>query len=165
MIVISDTTPLISLLKIGRLDLLEKIFGQVFIPDAVFSELTQNKSYAQEANMIISTDFIVTKSVSDRKAVDILEKTTSLDRGESEAIILFGELKAELMLMDERRGREVALRLKIPLSGTLGVLLEAFDKNIINREQTEQYLDEFQKQHRRFSRKILSAVKRHINNE
>ena len=105
------------------------------------------------------------KSVSDRKAVDILEKTTSLDRGESEAIILFGELKAELMLMDERRGREVALRLKIPLSGTLGVLLEAFDKNIINREQTEQYLDEFQKQHRRFSRKILSAVKRLINHE
>ena len=165
MIVISDTTPLISLLKIERLDLLEKIFGQVFIPDGVFNELIQNKSYAQEANMIINADFIVTKSVSDRKAVDILEKTTSLDRGESEAIILFSELKAELMLMDERRGREVALKLKIPLSGTLGVLLEAFDKNIISREQTEQYLNEFQRQNRRFSRKIMSVVKRYINNE
>ena len=95
MIVISDTTPLISLMKIKRLDLLEKIFGQVFIPYGVFTELTQNQSYAQEANVIMSADFIVTKSVSDRKAVEILEKTTSLDRGESEAIILFGELKAE----------------------------------------------------------------------
>ena len=145
--------------------MLEKIFGQVFIPDGVFTELIQNQSYAQEAKTIISTDFIVTKSVSDRKAVEILEKTTSLDRGESEAIILFGELKAELILMDERRGREVAIKLKMPLSGTLGVLLEAFDKNIISREEIEQYLDEFQKQHRRFSRKILSVVKRHINHE
>ena len=145
--------------------MLEKIFGQVFIPDGVFTELIQNQSYAQEVKTIISTDFIVTKSVSDRKAVEILEKTTSLDRGESEAIILFGELKAELILMDERRGREVAIKLKMPLSGTLGVLLEAFDKNIISREEIEQYLDEFQKQHRRFSRKILSVVKRHINHE
>ena len=145
--------------------MLEKIFGQVFIPDGVFNELIQNKNYTQEANMIISSDFIVTKSVSDRKAVEILEKTTSLDRGESEAIILFSELKAELMLMDERRGREVALKLKIPLSGTLGVLLEAFDKGIISCEQMEQYLNEFQKQNRRFSRKIMSVVKRYINNE
>lgn len=137
MIVISDTTPLISLLKIERLDLLEKLFGKIF------NELTQNKFYAQEANMIISADFIVTKSVSDRNAVEILEKMTSLDRGESEAIILFNELKAELMLMDERRGREVALKLKIPLSGTLGVLLEAFDKDIIRLGQIEQYSDEF----------------------
>lgn len=165
MIVISDTTPLISLLKIKRLDLLEKIFGQVIIPNGVFNELTQNKSYAQEAKTIMSADFVVTKSVSDKKAVEILEKTTSLDKGESEAIILFSELKAELMLMDERRGREVALKLKIPLSGTLGVLLEAFDKGIISQEQTEQYLDEFQKQNRRFSRKIINLVKRHINNE
>ena len=165
MIVISDTTPLISLMKIKRLDLLEKIFGQVFIPDGVFTELTQNKSYAQEANMIMSADFIVTKSVSDRKAVEILEKTTSLDRGESEAIILFGELKAELMLMDERRGREVALKLQIPLSGTLGVLLNAFDKGIISNEEIEEYLGEFQRQNRRFNRKIIDLVKRYINNE
>lgn len=94
-----------------------------------------------------------------------MEKTTSLDRGESEAIVLFGELKAELMLMDERRGREVAIKLEIPLSGTLGVLIEAFDKGIISREQAEQYLNEFQKQNRRFSRKIMGVVKRRINNE
>ena len=165
MIVVSDTTPLIFLLKIGRLDLLEKIFGQVFIPDRVFNELIQNKNYTQEANMIISFDFIVTKSVSDRKAVEILEKTTLLDRGESEAIILFSELKAEIMLMDERRGREVALKLKIPLSGTLGVLLNAFDKDIISNKEIEEYFGEFQRQNRRFSHKLIDLVKRHINNE
>ena len=43
MIVVSDTTPLISLLKIDRIDLLEKLFGQVLIPQAVFEELTADE--------------------------------------------------------------------------------------------------------------------------
>ena len=44
MIVVSDTTPLISLLKTGRLDTLEKLFGEVRIPDAVFEELRRSPS-------------------------------------------------------------------------------------------------------------------------
>lgn len=43
MIVVSDTTPLISLLKIDRIGLLEKLFGQVLIPQAVFDELTADE--------------------------------------------------------------------------------------------------------------------------
>lgn len=46
MIVVSDTTPLISLLKIDHLDLLEKLFGQVLIPQAVFDELTADEARA-----------------------------------------------------------------------------------------------------------------------
>ena len=46
MIVVSDTTPLISLLKVGHLDLLDKYFGEVQIPQAVFDELTSNKRFA-----------------------------------------------------------------------------------------------------------------------
>ncbi len=42
MLVISDTTPILSLIKAGRLDLLEKTFGRVLIPDAVYAELTRN---------------------------------------------------------------------------------------------------------------------------
>lgn len=45
MIVVSDTTPLISLLKINKLDLLEKLFGKVLIPEAVFSELTADERF------------------------------------------------------------------------------------------------------------------------
>nr|WP_296063477.1 hypothetical protein [uncultured Mediterraneibacter sp.] len=43
MIVVSDTTPLISLLKINRLDLLQELFGEVLIPQAVFDELTADE--------------------------------------------------------------------------------------------------------------------------
>lgn len=52
MIVVSDTTPIISLLKINRLDLLEKAFGEVLIPNAVYEELTADKRFAEEAKMI-----------------------------------------------------------------------------------------------------------------
>ena len=52
MIVVSDTTPLISLLKINRIDLLEKLFGDVLIPQAVFDELTADERFQLEANRI-----------------------------------------------------------------------------------------------------------------
>ena len=52
MIVISDTTPLISLLKINRIDLLEKLFGDVLIPQAVFEELTIDERFRLEADQI-----------------------------------------------------------------------------------------------------------------
>ena len=52
MIVISDTTPLISLLKINRIDLLEKLFGDVLIPQAVFEELTIDERFWLEADQI-----------------------------------------------------------------------------------------------------------------
>ena len=45
MIVISDTTPVISLIKISRLDLLEKIFGEVLVPETVLRELTTNTAF------------------------------------------------------------------------------------------------------------------------
>lgn len=50
MIVVSDTTPLISLLKIDRIDLLEKLFGQVLIPHAVFDELIADERFKLEAD-------------------------------------------------------------------------------------------------------------------
>ena len=52
MIIISDTTPIISLLKINRLDLLEKLFGSVQIPRRVFTELTDNERYSKEADVV-----------------------------------------------------------------------------------------------------------------
>ena len=63
MIVVSDTTPLISLLKINRIDLLEKLFGDVLIPQAVFDELTVDERFRLEADEISQKKFIVVKPV------------------------------------------------------------------------------------------------------
>ena len=58
MIVISDTTPIISLLKAGRLEILEKLYGKVLIPEAVYQELTENPSYESEAQIIRNAEFL-----------------------------------------------------------------------------------------------------------
>ena len=113
MIVVSDTTPLISLLKISRLDLLEKLFGEVLIPSAVFNELTTDERFQLEANQIRQEKFIVVKEVNNLESVSILKRATGLDQGESEAIVLTDELKADLLLMDEAKGRNVSAQMEI----------------------------------------------------
>lgn len=65
MIVISDTTPIITLLKINQLDLLKDLFGSVCIPDAVYNELVQDKSFDNEAKIIRSTEFISVEVIDD----------------------------------------------------------------------------------------------------
>lgn len=93
MIVVSDTTPLISLLKINRIDLLEKLFGDVLIPQAVFDELTVNERFRLEADEIRQKKFIVVKPVNNPESASILKRAAGLDQGESEAIVLSDELK------------------------------------------------------------------------
>ena len=95
MIVVSDTTPLISLLKVGHLDLLDKYFGEVQIPQAVFDELTSNKRFALEAEEIKNCPYIRVVQIEDDKSVDIIRRVTGLDLGESEAIILTDNLHSD----------------------------------------------------------------------
>lgn len=95
MIVVSDTTPLISLLKVGHLDLLDKYFGEVQISQAVFDELTSNKRFALEAEEIRNCPYIRVVQIEDDKSVDIIRRVTGLDLGESEAIILTDNLHSD----------------------------------------------------------------------
>lgn len=61
MIIISDTTPIISLLKINRLELLQSLYGEVIVPSAVYEELTTNPKFQTEAEAIKKSAFIVSK--------------------------------------------------------------------------------------------------------
>lgn len=110
MIVVSDTTPLISLLKINRIYLLEKLFGDVLIPQAVFDELTVNERFRLEADEIRQKKFIVVKPVNNPESASILKRAAGLDQGESEAIVLSDELKADLLLMVKQREEMYQLR-------------------------------------------------------
>ena len=88
MIVVSDTTPLISLLKINRIDLLEKLFGDVLIPQAVFDELTVNERFRLEADEIRQKKFIVVKPVQNPESARIYNRAAGLDKGEGDAIVM-----------------------------------------------------------------------------
>ena len=141
MIVVSDTTPLILLLKISRLDLLEKLFGEVLIPSAVFNELTTDERFQLEANQIRQEKFIVVKEVNNLESVSILKRATGLDQGESEAIVLTDELNAELLLMDEAKGRNVSSQMGLQIMGTIGILMAAYEEHELTSNEVKECID------------------------
>lgn len=96
------------MLKIGQIDLLQKLFGNVVIPKAVYDELTANNEFADETEAIREREYIKVADVSNRGAVNLLRRAAGLDLGESETIIYTDESKADLLLMDESKGRKVA---------------------------------------------------------
>jgi predicted nucleic acid-binding protein len=124
MIVVSDTTPLIGLAAIGRLELLQSLFGEVYIPKAVLDETVTHGREGSEAKKELSkADWIHIVEVKDRLAVNVL--LDEMDLGEVETIILASEMNADWVLMDEKKGRRKLAQLSIPKIGTLGILLRA----------------------------------------
>lgn len=158
MIIVADTTPLISLMKIGQLDLLEKLFGEVQIPEAVFKELIYNSNYPEESKLIRESKFIIKVSVNDTSAVELLRRSSGLDAGESEAIILSDSLNASLLLMDEVKGRQVAKQMGISLMGTLGLLLVGYKENILTKQQIVECIDIMRKSGRHISETLYQQL-------
>jgi len=120
-IVVSDSSAIISLDAIGQLKLLPSLYGSVIIPTAVANELRNARPNSPGRNAA-EADWLRIAEVTDRAAMKRFE--ADLDPGEAEALELTIELKADLLLIDESHGREVALRHGLPIIGVLGVLLE-----------------------------------------
>lgn len=162
MIVISDTTPVLSLLKAGCLELLEKLYGNVLIPKAVYRELTENPVYFEEAKIIKATKFFSVAEAENIKSVDVLRSVTGLDAGESEALIMYDEKNADLLLIDEHKGRRVAKQLKVKYIGTAGILMLAYDKGHIGQGEVRNCLDAMIASNIRLDKKICNIVMAHI---
>lgn len=158
MTVISDTTPIISLIKINRLDLLEKLFGEVLIPEAVYRELTTNALFENEAIIVKASAFLKTSAVQNRKSLQLLQAASGLDDGESEAIILADELKSDVLIMDERKGRKVAKKLGIKITGTVGVLLQAYSETMLSSDEIKAYLDRLKNSNIRLSESLIQKA-------
>ena len=136
MAVVSDTSPLTNLIAINRLDLLHQLYGRITIPEAVLHELTSSSKGDQEPGTAMLAEdelqalsWIEIRAITDRPLVASL--LLELDEGEAEAIALAVELKAELLLIDERRGRRTAARLGVRPTGLLGALIEAKHRGFI----------------------------------
>ena len=123
MIVVSDATPLIGLAKIGQLVLLQDMFGEVLVPQAVYNEVVWGAPHNPDAVEIRHSDWIHVRQVSDQMRVDYLR--VDLDAGEAEALVLASELEADWLLVDEIKARLASELLGMRFIGTLGLLLLA----------------------------------------
>lgn len=122
MLIVSDTSPILNLVAIERLELLRDLYGSIVIPPAVSAELHKN-------GIVLAADWIRLIEPQDRAAVGTLR--AELDTAESEAIVLAQQLSASLLLIDERLGRRAAMQLGLDVTGLLGILAEAKKRRVI----------------------------------
>lgn len=137
MIIVSDTSPICYLVIIDAIDLLPQLYGQVIIPEAVYSELTASGAPTVLQEWINNPpSWLIVQSV------EIVndELLSSLDFGERHAIFLAEKLEAELIILDEREARKVAASRNLRVIGLLGVLYQAALKDLIDLAESVERL-------------------------
>lgn len=135
MIVVGDAGPLLYLGATGRIGLLRDLFGTVVVTPEVIEEVVDPAQELPGAAQVAAAEgagWLVRRALGDGARLrDAL--LAELDGGEASAIALASELGADLLLIDDRRGREVARRMSLAVKGTLGVLIEARDRGLLER--------------------------------
>ncbi len=126
MIVVSDTSPVANLILIGKLVLLEQLFGEILIPTAVHNEILKLKPLGHNISVYEKAHWIKIRDAENQSKAD--ELMQHLDEGESEAIALALEIHCNLILMDERLGTKIARTEGLSTIGLVGVLLLAKQK-------------------------------------
>jgi predicted nucleic acid-binding protein len=130
MIIISDAGPLIGLAKCNSLHILKSLFERVKVPPSVFQELKTSSSRpgtAQLKDAIETSGWLQVSGPVDVPKI-LLD---SLGEGEAEAIVL-AKMESLVLLIDERKGRRVALKENLRITGTGSVLVAAKMKEIIS---------------------------------
>jgi len=119
--VVSNTTPFISLLKISKIELLRDIYGRIIIPKGVFEEIERgnNKTFYADLSKM---GWIDIRKIKDKSPLKYLH---DLDNGEAEVLVLANEIKADIVIIDEKLGREYAAHFNLNITGTIGILLKA----------------------------------------
>jgi len=149
-LVIADSGPIFSLAIIDKLDLLDKLFDEVKISHAVWIEISKDES--KPFHKRICTYF-------HDKVVNIKgfnELTFIMDYGESESVILYKELHAHFLLIDDKKARSIAENFGIICVGTLGLLSIAKDKGFI--DNLKPLFELFLQNKRFYSLDLLNAI-------
>ena len=143
--IISDTNCFIILSKINELDLLKKVYGQIFTTPDIVEEFDE-----------MLPEWVIVENVSDKSKQRILE--LQIDRGESSAIALALEMPKSTLILDDFKARKIAQQLGIPFTGTIGVIIKAKLNGII--PSIKPYLEKIKETNFRISAEIeLQALK------
>lgn len=124
-VVIADTGVIISLIHINQLALIEKIFDEIYIAEAVWIELN---NYDNPSFNKLKLEELKSKVV---KIQSRNRLSMVMDYGESESVILYDEMNADYLLIDDNKARLIAESLNVNCIGTLGILLKAKQEGFI----------------------------------
>lgn len=156
MIVISDTGPVISLLKAEQLDIL-KIFGEVIIPTAVFEELTFDERFKDEGEKVKNSNYIRVDTTDVSEEAAAIRLQTGLDYGESAALALVKMLKPDYFLVEDFKAKKYATEQNITSIGSLAVLGLAYNKGILNEDDIVNSIEKMKLAKRRISNELYKG--------
>lgn len=126
---IVNSTPLIALSNIGQLDLFRRLYGEIYLPQAVFREVSEKNDAASDA-MSRAHDWIHVVSIEHPEQYAMYR--AKLHAGEVEVMILAQEPpRADLLIIDDNAAKKTAKFLGLPVTGTMGVLLKAKRSGLI----------------------------------
>lgn len=121
--IVSNSSPIIHLAKVGHLDLLQDFFGELLISEAVYEECITEGRNRSEVSIIKQASWLRVVPVTNQNLVSLLK--TEIDRGEAESIALALETQASLILLDDSDAREKARLYHLKITGILGLLIRA----------------------------------------
>lgn len=127
--VVVNSTPLIALSIINKLDILKQLYGKVYVPYGVYEEICVEGSSRVGSDILKNTDFLIIEKIKNEDARKFFQ--TSLHKGEVEVMILGNEIKVDLCIIDDLLARKYAKYLGFNITGTLGILIKAKEKGII----------------------------------
>ena len=148
--VVSDTGPIISLAVINQLELLDQIFTEVHIPNAVWQELNNSEFFKQFPKI----DSLFKSRVKQIKNLNKLILITGY--GESEAMILYTETGADFLIIDDKKARQIAEELKITCIGTLALLIKAKQKGFL--KALKPIFETLIQNRRYYSKNVLNSI-------
>lgn len=153
MIVVSDSTTLIILANQQRFDLLNNLFTEVLISDAVWHEVQAKKS-------LVLPSFLTRKSLT--LTDDLATLLYLLDHGESEAILLAKSLHLPLII-DEKKARRVANQMGVPIIGLLGIIAMNVKKGFLTRSDAQAFLETVREAGYHISQTLIEAMFTHLS--
>jgi len=154
-ICIGDSGAIISLAIIGKLDLLDFWFDNIYIPEAVWCELIENDNFVE----VLSIKSFFAKRV--KKIQTINDLKLIMDKGESEAVILYREMNADVLLIDDKKAKEIAKKIGVQCIGVLTLLAKSKDANVI--DNLRNIFLQLIENKRYFSKQLLNSILREFN--
>ncbi|MEM4251604.1 MAG: DUF3368 domain-containing protein [Candidatus Bathyarchaeia archaeon] len=145
-VVVSNSSPLIYLAKVARLELIRGLYRRIWIPSAVYDEAVSRGKALQipDASIIERAvgDWIIKEEIEAEadSAYSFLDQNERMGRGEKEALKLCRQLNASFFIVDDMEARRAAKILKIRPIGTCGVLVQAYRRRLVTATEAEEIL-------------------------
>jgi len=158
MIVVSNATPIITLASVGRIDIFKNFFDQIYIPQAVYDEIKSKKAFGYKE---IDDNFFQTVDIKDIFAQNLL--LNDLDLGEAQTIVLAKELNADIVLIDETIGYNIAKSQQLNVRRTLSFLIASKERGYINK--VKPLLDDMIEKGRWISHKVYDDILKFCNEQ